>query len=168
VRNHYVTLELMQDATEREITYAYRRLARKLHPDLHPDDPAGVERFRAVQEAYDVLKDPTARVRHDKALIADGVLPPEPELQGPWRAPPQKAPWRPPPRRVAAPSPYKRRWWEPPLYGVVAFLLGSLVTLAIVGWDVFNSIGSVVTGIVFIGTLLVVLFDLLRSVLTRR
>jgi DnaJ-class molecular chaperone len=58
VRNHYVTLGIMQDATPREVVYAYRHLARKLHPDLHPDDPEAAERFRDVHEAYEVLSDP--------------------------------------------------------------------------------------------------------------
>jgi hypothetical protein len=104
VRNHYVTLGLWQDASPREIVSAYRRLARKLHPDLHPDDPLAAEEFRAVQEAYDTLADQQARRRYDAELAALGVI--APSAAQPL-APPTKERrpvWSPPRRTRRRPS----------------------------------------------------------------
>src|SRR5256885_1126823 len=108
----------MQDATEREIVYAYRHLARKLHPDLHPDDPGAAERFRAVQDAYDTLTDPAARQRHDAALAAYGVVPPgvhdDPVVE---RVVPGAARW------PAGPPGKRSPWWAPPVYGLGVFIM---------------------------------------------
>ncbi len=54
-----------QDADQRQIKSAYRRLAREHHPDLNPDDPQAEERFKRVLAAFHVLSDPTARERYD-------------------------------------------------------------------------------------------------------
>ena len=55
-----------RDAAADEIRKAYRRLARKYHPDLNPGDKTAEDRFKKVQEAYDVLSDPKKRQMYDQ------------------------------------------------------------------------------------------------------
>lgn len=70
----YEVLGVARSATASKIKQAYRKLARKHHPDLHPDDPQGEARFKAITAAHDLLKDPTTRSRFDAGEIdADGV-----------------------------------------------------------------------------------------------
>lgn len=61
----YRTLGLTSSATAEEIKRAYRRLAKELHPDRHPDDAAAHERFKEVSSAYSVLGDPERRAAYD-------------------------------------------------------------------------------------------------------
>jgi molecular chaperone DnaJ len=63
--NFYVILGLPREATVGEIKRAYRRLARKYHPDVNPGDRAAAEFFRLVTEAYETLADPERRRRYD-------------------------------------------------------------------------------------------------------
>lgn len=67
--NPYETLGLKEDATQDAIRAAYRRLAKKLHPDLNPGDRAAEERFKAVSAAYDLLGDADKRARFDRGEI---------------------------------------------------------------------------------------------------
>jgi curved DNA-binding protein CbpA len=67
IDDYYRVLGVSQDATTPEIRRAYRRLARRHHPDRNPK-PDGPERFRAVAEAYAVLNDPARRARYDHTL----------------------------------------------------------------------------------------------------
>ena len=62
----YDVLGVKSDATPKEITRAYRRLARKHHPDANPGDTDATGRFRAVQDAYDVLSDESRRAAYDR------------------------------------------------------------------------------------------------------
>ena len=62
---YYDTLGVEEDASAREIKKAYRRLARKHHPDRNPDDPEAEERFKKIQEAYSVLSDEEKRQQYD-------------------------------------------------------------------------------------------------------
>ena len=57
-QDYYQTLGVGRDADVEEIRKAYRRLARKHHPDLNPGDKAAEDRFKKVQEAYDILSEP--------------------------------------------------------------------------------------------------------------
>lgn len=63
--NFYKVLGLKLDATEDEVHTAYRHLARKYHPDLNRDDPDTQAKFIALQEAYEVLRDPKRRQSYD-------------------------------------------------------------------------------------------------------
>lgn len=64
--NAYETLGIAQHATPEEIQSAYRRLAKKLHPDRNPDDAEAVARFRAATEAYTILSDSKKRAAYDR------------------------------------------------------------------------------------------------------
>ena len=63
--DYYAVLGVSRSATPRQIHRAYRALARKHHPDLNPDDPAAADKFREVQNAYEVLGDPRKRKAYD-------------------------------------------------------------------------------------------------------
>ena len=77
-RDLYADLEVGRDAGDDEIKKAYRKLARKHHPDVNPNDPAAEERFKAISFAKSVLSDPEKRKRYDEfgiEGIADGFDP---------------------------------------------------------------------------------------------
>lgn len=65
----YQILGVAKDANGDTIRKAYRKLAKQLHPDTNPGDQAAEERFKAVQSAYDLLKDPEKRARFDRGEI---------------------------------------------------------------------------------------------------
>lgn len=66
-KDYYATLGVSKDADAKEITRAYRKLARENHPDAKPDDPAAEERFKEVSAAYDVVGDAAKRKEYDEA-----------------------------------------------------------------------------------------------------
>jgi molecular chaperone DnaJ len=65
-KDYYKVLGVAEDASAKDITKAYRKLARQLHPDANPDDPAAEERFKEVSAAYDVLGDESKRNEYDE------------------------------------------------------------------------------------------------------
>lgn len=65
-KDYYTTLGVKRDATEKEIKQAYRKLARKLHPDVNPGDKTAEAKFKEINEAYEVISDPEKRKKYDQ------------------------------------------------------------------------------------------------------
>jgi curved DNA-binding protein len=65
-KDYYATLGVAKTATEKEVKQAYRKLARKFHPDVNPGDKTAESRFKAINEAYEVLGDPDKRRKYDE------------------------------------------------------------------------------------------------------
>src|ERR1700687_1978956 len=78
-KDYYSALGVAKTATDKEIKQAYRKLARKHHPDVNPNDKGAESRFKDLSEAYEVLGDPAKRKKYD-------------ELGANWRAYEQAAP----------------------------------------------------------------------------
>lgn len=65
-RDYYDVLGVPRGADEKQIKQAYRRLARKYHPDVNPNDPAAEAKFKEISNAYDVLSDPDKKKLYDR------------------------------------------------------------------------------------------------------
>src|SRR5258706_11345543 len=90
IRDPYEVLGVDRKASEAEIKKAYRRLARKHHPDVNPGDPNAQKAFQEIAAAYEVLKDPARRQRFDRTGEVDegvsgaGTAPPWKDGAGPF------------------------------------------------------------------------------------
>jgi hypothetical protein len=98
--DYYACLGVAPDAPPSEVDAAYRRLARRWHPDANPADPQAEERFKEVVAAHRVLRDPATRVAYDALRARHGLAPPRPDQArrgpvdhlAPPRAPKARAP----------------------------------------------------------------------------
>src|SRR5688572_7937054 len=87
IKDYYEVLGVKRDAPDEEIKKAYRKLARKFHPDLNPGDKAAEEQFKRLQQAYDVLSDTENRKLYDQygetwRAVKAGAGPPPPGWTG--------------------------------------------------------------------------------------
>src|ERR1700739_3900775 len=74
--DYYELLGVTRKATAKDIRNAFRKLARKYHPDLNPGDKASEEKFKQLQEAYDVLSDTKKRQMYDQYGFYSDNMPP--------------------------------------------------------------------------------------------
>jgi len=65
-KDYYSTLGVAKTATDKEVKQAYRKLARKHHPDVNPKDKSAEAKFKEINEAYEVLGDPEKRKKYDE------------------------------------------------------------------------------------------------------
>jgi curved DNA-binding protein len=65
-KDYYRTLGVSEHSDEKTIRQAYRKLARKHHPDVNPGDKSAEERFKDINEAHEVLSDPEKRKKYDE------------------------------------------------------------------------------------------------------
>jgi curved DNA-binding protein len=90
-KDYYEVLGIKRGAWEDQIKQAYRKLARKFHPDLNPGDKSAEEQFKGLQEAYDVLSDPENRKLYDQygdnwRAVKSGAGAPPPGWEGAQRS----------------------------------------------------------------------------------
>ncbi|MDX2085925.1 MAG: DnaJ C-terminal domain-containing protein [Candidatus Melainabacteria bacterium] len=119
-KNYYQQLELADGATLEAVKAAFRKLARQYHPDLNPGNRQAEERFKALNEAYEVLGDPDRKAAYDVALqgqqsvrsgnrtpptASSKASAPEVKKQAPEKRPTEAAPQKPSSKASAVPPP---------------------------------------------------------------
>ncbi len=82
-RDFYEVLGVSRSADEKEIKRAFRKLARKFHPDANPGNKEAEKRFKEISEAYETLRDPEKRAQYDRFGRTGAGVPP-PGAQGPF------------------------------------------------------------------------------------
>ncbi len=101
MRDPYEVLGVAKNASAKDIKSAYRKLAKKHHPDQNPDDPKAKDRFAAANQAYEILGDEKSRAAFDRGEIdAEG----KPRFQGFEGAPRRRSVRRLPPRSRPGPG----------------------------------------------------------------
>src|SRR5256712_11616057 len=75
-QDYYELLGVARKASAKDIRTAFRKLARKYHPDLNPGDKSAEEKFKQLQEAYDVLSDSKKRQMYDQYGFYSDNIPP--------------------------------------------------------------------------------------------
>src|SRR5512147_1252258 len=96
-RDYYDVLGVAKSASEDEIRKAYRKLARKYHPDVNPGDAKAEERFKEISFAYDVMSDAEKRARYDEFGIqglAPGFDPEQARAYQRWQEGARRSPQR--------------------------------------------------------------------------
>src|SRR5260370_20857796 len=82
-QDYYELLGVSRKASAKDIRTAFRKLARKYHPDLNPGDKSSEEKFKQLQEAYDVLSDSKKRRTYDQyGFYSDNIPPGGPSEPG--------------------------------------------------------------------------------------
>ncbi len=74
MKDYYSILGVSRDASQEEIKRAFRRLARKYHPDLNPGNKEAEEKFKEINEAYSCLSDPIKKANYDRYGTAEGPI----------------------------------------------------------------------------------------------
>ena len=80
-KDYYGTLGVKKTATQEEIRKAFRKLARKYHPDVNPGDKKAEEKFKEISEANDVLSDEKKRKMYDQFGTYSDAVPPPPRAE---------------------------------------------------------------------------------------
>jgi len=83
-KDYYKILGLEKSASKEDIKRAFRKLARKYHPDVNPDEPKTGEKFKEINEAYSILSDDKKREMYDKFGVVEG----DPSAYQQWSGPP--------------------------------------------------------------------------------
>src|SRR5574340_644440 len=76
-KDYYGILGVKKSASAEEMRKAFRKLARRYHPDVNPGDKAAEERFKSISDAYDVLSDPKKRKIYDQVGYYSDQISPE-------------------------------------------------------------------------------------------
>lgn len=137
--DYYQLLGVPRNASTREIRRAHRALARKYHPDFNPGDKIAAEKFREIQEAYDVLSNPRHRKAYDyygidfRQRIPTGNVEPPSRRTSPASTIPVDYPPRAPREGSSADVPWRRNSRYPGIFTSRAWLAQFMVAAVFIG-----------------------------------